>query len=85
MSASRNVFARAVSDWIPTTVATCHALGRGAAYYDQPTVRAIVRDAARDNYRFSSILTGIIKSTPFQMRMTPLPEADAASDRVAAR
>jgi hypothetical protein len=33
-----------------------------------PTIRAIVRDAARDNYRFSSIVLGIVKSAPFQMR-----------------
>ena len=33
-----------------------------------PTVRQIVRDAARDNYRFSSIVMGIVKSAPFQMR-----------------
>jgi len=37
-------------------------------YYDMPAVRAIVRDAARDNYRFSSIVMGIVKSAPFQMR-----------------
>jgi hypothetical protein len=37
-------------------------------YYDMPTVRQIVRDAARDNYRFSSLVTGIVKSAPFQMR-----------------
>ena len=62
-----------------------YALGRGAAYYDQPTVRAIVRDAARDNYRVSSILAGILRSTPFQMRMKPLPESEATPDRVAGR
>ena len=36
-----------------------------------PTVRKIVRDAARDNYRFSSIVMGIAKSAPFQMERTP--------------
>lgn len=45
-----------------------YALGRGLEYYDMPTVRTIVRDAARDNYRFSSIVNGIVKSTPFRMR-----------------
>ncbi|HET9468667.1 MAG TPA: DUF1592 domain-containing protein [Vicinamibacterales bacterium] len=44
------------------------ALGRGIEYYDAPAVRAIVRDAAKDRYRFSSIILGIVKSTPFQMR-----------------
>jgi hypothetical protein len=42
-----------------------------------------VRDAARNNYRFSSILTGIINSTPFQMRKKLEPEV--AADRVASR
>jgi hypothetical protein len=46
-----------------------YALGRGVDYYDLPAVRAIVRDAARRDYRFSSIILGIVKSTPFQMRM----------------
>ena len=48
-----------------------YALGRGVEYYDMPSVRAIVRDAARDNYRFSSIVMGIVKSAPFQMRKAP--------------
>ena len=45
-----------------------YALGRGVEHYDAPTVRAIVRDAARDDYRFSSIVVGIVNSTPFQKR-----------------
>jgi len=47
-----------------------YALGRGLEYYDMPTVRGIARDASRDNYRFSSVVLGIVKSTPFQMRRT---------------
>jgi cytochrome c551/c552 len=43
-------------------------LGRGVEYYDAPAVRKIVRDAAKERYRFSSIVLGIVKSTPFQMR-----------------
>ena len=43
-------------------------LGRGVEYYDQPTIRSITRDAARDNYRISSWILAIVKSTPFQMR-----------------
>jgi hypothetical protein len=50
-----------------------YALGRGLVASDMPAVRAIVRDARRDNYRFSSIVLGIVRSVPFQMR--------AASDR----
>jgi hypothetical protein len=45
-----------------------YALGRGLEYYDMPTVRQIVRDAASDDYRWSSIVLGIIRSAPFQMR-----------------
>jgi hypothetical protein len=44
-----------------------YALGRGLEYYDMPTIRKIVRDAAPDKYRFSSIVLGIVKSAPFQM------------------
>jgi hypothetical protein len=47
-----------------------YALGRGLEYYDAPAVRAIVRDAARHDYRWSSIILGIVKSVPFHMRMT---------------
>jgi hypothetical protein len=45
-----------------------YALGRSVEYYDMPAVRQIVRDTARDRYRFSSIVLGIVKSAPFQMR-----------------
>ncbi|HEX3701878.1 MAG TPA: DUF1592 domain-containing protein [Vicinamibacterales bacterium] len=45
-----------------------YALGRGVEWYDAPAVRAIVRDAAPDGYRFSSLVIGIVKSAPFQMR-----------------
>lgn len=45
-----------------------YALGRGLDYNDAPYVRAIVRDAARNNYRFSTLILGIIKSPEFQMK-----------------
>jgi hypothetical protein len=45
-----------------------YALGRGVEYYDAPATRAIVRDARAQNYRMSSIIMGIVKSQPFQMR-----------------
>ena len=45
-----------------------YALGRGLEYYDMPVVRQIARDAAAQNYRFSSIVLGIVKSTPFQKK-----------------
>jgi mono/diheme cytochrome c family protein len=44
------------------------ALGRGVEFYDAPAVRRIVRDAEKDRYRFSSLILGIVKSTPFQLR-----------------
>jgi len=44
------------------------ALGRGVESYDASAVRKIVRDAQRDGYRFSSLILGIVKSVPFQMR-----------------
>jgi mono/diheme cytochrome c family protein len=43
-------------------------LGRGVDYYDAPAIRKIVREAAPDRYRFSSLILGIVKSVPFQMR-----------------
>jgi hypothetical protein len=45
-----------------------YGLGRGLEYYDMPVVRAIARDAARQNYRFSSLILGIVKSPPFLMK-----------------
>ena len=48
------------------------ALGRGVEYYDAPAVRKIVRDAEKDGYRFSSLILGIVKSVPFQMRRTEM-------------
>ena len=45
-----------------------YSLGRGLEDYDPPAVRAIVRNAAEDNYSWSSIILGIVESVPFQMR-----------------
>jgi hypothetical protein len=45
-----------------------YALGRGIDYYDMPAVRRVVREAAPDGFRWSSIILGIVKSKPFQMR-----------------
>lgn len=47
------------------------ALGRTVEYHDMPTVRAIVRNAAKDNYRFEAILLGVVNSDAFQMRQVP--------------
>jgi hypothetical protein len=47
-----------------------YALGRGVEHYDMPAVRAIVRDAAGEDNRFSQFILGVVNSTPFQMRRT---------------
>ncbi len=55
----------------PTTVTAklmAYALGRRLEYYDRPAVRQIVRDAAAHDYRWSSLVMGIVKSSAFQMR-----------------
>lgn len=52
-----------------------YALGRGIEYFDEPAVRKIVRDAAPSNYTWSTIITGIVKSTPFQMRSAGVTES----------
>lgn len=57
-------FTRTVTEKLLT-----YALGRGVEYGDMPLVRALVRDSAKNNYRFSSMVLGIIKSAPFQMNM----------------
>lgn len=61
-------FATAVAEKLLT-----YGLGRGVEYYDQPAVRKVVRTAAADNYRWSSIISQVIQSTPFQMRRAAQP------------
>ena len=50
------------------------ALGRGVEYFDAPAVRKIVRDSKKDEYRFSSVILGIVQSAPFQMRRAEMSE-----------
>jgi hypothetical protein len=45
-----------------------YALGREISPYDMPQVRAIVRDAAKNDYRFSSLVAGIVSSDAFRMQ-----------------
>ena len=45
-----------------------YAIGRGLEHYDMPTVRAIVRNAAGNEHRFSAYISGVVNSTPFRMR-----------------
>jgi hypothetical protein len=47
-----------------------YALGRGVEYYDLPAVRKIRRESAPNDYRWSAIISGIVNSTPFQMRQS---------------
>jgi hypothetical protein len=44
------------------------AIGRNVQYFDQPAIRAIVKKSAGDNYKFASLVQGVVKSVPFQMR-----------------
>jgi hypothetical protein len=61
-----------------------YAIGRGIEHDDAPAVRAILRDAARDGYRFSSLVAAIAKSVPFGWRMSGTagsPPRSPAGDR----
>ena len=62
----RDDFVRTVAQKLLT-----YALGRGLDYYDNPAVRSITREAAREDYRMSALVLAIVKSTPFQMRRSP--------------
>jgi hypothetical protein len=46
-----------------------YGLGRGLEYYDQPAVRHVTREAGQQDYRFSALILGIVRSTPFQWRV----------------
>ncbi len=61
--AQKQQFVRAVTEKLLT-----YMLGRGIEYYDAPAIRGIVRDASPDDYHWSSVVLGIVKSAPFQMR-----------------
>jgi hypothetical protein len=75
-----DVFVRTMTEKLMT-----YALGRGLTYHDMPAVRDIVRNSARQNYRFSTIVLGIVNSTPFQMRIKPSQESERQSTQAAAR
>lgn len=63
LTANRDEFVATVTEKLLT-----YALGRGLEHYDSPTVRSIMRETAPDNYRLPSLISAIVKSTPFQMR-----------------
>ena len=62
-----------------------YALGRGVEYQDMPLVRSIVRDSAGGNYKFSSIVLGIVKSAPFQMNMKTAGDSSQRSGQLGNR
>ncbi|HLK51719.1 MAG TPA: DUF1592 domain-containing protein [Bryobacteraceae bacterium] len=62
-----------------------YALGRGVQYYDMPNVRKIVKDAARDNYRFSTIVKGIIMTPEFQSNAVESVQAQQPGPKQIAR
>ncbi len=76
----RNVLLRKPDQFVQTLTIKLmtYALGRGVEAHDMPTVRAIVRDAANHDYKFSAIVTGIVNSDPFVKQMIPpaAPPAD---------
>ena len=55
-----------------------YALGRGLGYADAPTVRNLVRELARNDYRWSALVQGIVESAPFRMRQTSRTSAAAS-------
>ena len=58
-----------------------YALGRHVESYDMPTVRAIERDAARQDYRISAFVQGVVKSQAFRMsRPTPTTRRPTVAD-----
>jgi len=56
------------------------ALGRGVKYYDMPRVREIVRESSKQDYRFSSIVLGIVDSEAFQKAEVPKLEGTGGHD-----
>jgi hypothetical protein len=62
-----------------------YALGRGVEHRDMPLVRAIAADAARQDYRFSAIVLGIVSSTPFAMKKAGGEHSEVPVGQQAAR
>ena len=57
-----------------------YALGRRVEPYDQPTVRAVVRDAEKKNYRFSAFVMGVVNSKAFRSKRAEPVSADASQN-----
>ena len=68
-----DVFVRTMAEKLLT-----YGTGRALKYYDMPAVRRIVRDAGTRDFKFSALIAGVVKSTPFQMKVKAPPlSADA--------
>jgi hypothetical protein len=73
-----NVFVTTLTEKLMT-----YALGRGVDYNDMPSIRAIVARAASDNYRFSELVAGIVKSPEFRMKIKTAPDVSSAPAKTA--
>jgi hypothetical protein len=58
-----------------------YGVGRETRYYDMPVVRSVMREAARNRYRFSDLVLGIVRSAPFQMRVKEAPHKEDNSQK----
>lgn len=72
----RNALLRRPDQFVQTFVENLltYAIGRTREYYDMPTVRRIVRDAAAKDYKFSTIVQAVVRSEQFKMRRAPQPK-----------
>jgi len=73
-------FARTVTDRL-----LAYGVGRGLQHYDRPVVRSIVHGASSSGYRWSSLILGVVKSAPFQMRTTASADDRGAADSLISR
>jgi hypothetical protein len=78
LMARPNVFVTTLTEKLMT-----YALGRGVDYNDMPSIRAIVARAASDNYRFSDLVTGIVKSPEFRMKIKTAPDVTSVPVKTA--
>jgi hypothetical protein len=67
-------FIRTVTEKLMT-----YALDRGIDYADAPTVRQLGRELEQNDYRWSSLVSGIVHTVPFQMRRAPVPEGASSA------
>jgi cytochrome c5 len=74
----RNLLVTHKDDYVRTLTEKllAYGIGRGVEYYDLPAIRKITREAAPSDYRWSSLILGIVKSTPFSMSLVGSAAAD---------